>query len=137
MPEMSGFEVLARLKQDPVTADIPVVVLTSKTSAAMSSGCSPPRGAHRLEGDAVAVGQRGSPPRGAVGGGPRAGARAWLSPRGRILNVDDYVPARYARSQVLRRAGYEVIEAGTGAEALRIVAEERPIWCCSTSTCRT
>jgi signal transduction histidine kinase/CheY-like chemotaxis protein len=31
MPEMSGFEVLARLKQDPVTADIPVVVLTSKT----------------------------------------------------------------------------------------------------------
>ena len=47
-------------------------------------------------------------------------------PRGRILNVDDYVPARYARSEVLRRAGYEVIEAGTGAEALRIVAEERP-----------
>ena len=47
-------------------------------------------------------------------------------PRGRILNVDDYVPARYARSQVLRRAGYEVIEAGTGADALRIVAEERP-----------
>ena len=31
MPEMSGFEVLARLKQDPMTADIPVVVLTSKT----------------------------------------------------------------------------------------------------------
>jgi len=46
--------------------------------------------------------------------------------RGRILNVDDYVPARYARSQLLRRAGYEVIEAGTGAEALRLVAEERP-----------
>lgn len=31
MPEMSGFEVLARLKLDPMTADIPVVVLTSKT----------------------------------------------------------------------------------------------------------
>ena len=46
--------------------------------------------------------------------------------RGRILNVDDYVPARYARSQVLRRVGYEVIEAGTGAEALQMVAEERP-----------
>ena len=46
--------------------------------------------------------------------------------RGRILNVDDYVPARYARSEVLRRAGYEVVEADTGAEALRIVAEERP-----------
>jgi len=31
MPEMSGFDVLARLKEDPATMDIPVVVLTSKT----------------------------------------------------------------------------------------------------------
>ena len=31
MPEMSGFDVLARLKEDPTTMDIPVVVLTSKT----------------------------------------------------------------------------------------------------------
>jgi PAS domain S-box-containing protein len=45
---------------------------------------------------------------------------------GRVLNVDDYVPARYARTQVLQRAGFEVIEASTGADALRIVAEERP-----------
>ena len=30
MPEMSGFEVLRRLKEDPATADIPVVILTSK-----------------------------------------------------------------------------------------------------------
>ena len=31
MPEMSGFDVLERLKEDPATMDIPVVVLTSKT----------------------------------------------------------------------------------------------------------
>jgi CheY-like chemotaxis protein len=31
MPEMSGFDVLAQLKEDPTTMDIPVVVLTSKT----------------------------------------------------------------------------------------------------------
>jgi len=31
MPEMSGFEVLDRLKEDPATMEIPVVVLTSKT----------------------------------------------------------------------------------------------------------
>jgi len=31
MPEMSGYEVLDRLKSDPVTADIPVIVNTSKT----------------------------------------------------------------------------------------------------------
>ena len=30
MPEMSGFDVLDRLKEDPATMDIPVVVLTSK-----------------------------------------------------------------------------------------------------------
>ena len=30
MPEMSGFDVLAQLKQDPATMDIPVVILTSK-----------------------------------------------------------------------------------------------------------
>ena len=29
MPEMSGFDVLARQKEDPATMDIPVVVLTS------------------------------------------------------------------------------------------------------------
>jgi CheY-like chemotaxis protein len=31
MPQLSGFEVLDRLKEDPVTMDIPVVVLTSRT----------------------------------------------------------------------------------------------------------
>ena len=45
---------------------------------------------------------------------------------GRILNVDDYLPARYARTQVLQRAGFEVLEASTGAAALQIVAEQRP-----------
>ncbi|HME94586.1 MAG TPA: ATP-binding protein [Methylomirabilota bacterium] len=30
MPEMSGFDVLAQLKRDPATMDIPVVILTSK-----------------------------------------------------------------------------------------------------------
>ena len=43
---------------------------------------------------------------------------------GRILNVDDYEPGRYARTQVLRRAGFHVTEVTTGAEALRIVAAE-------------
>jgi PAS domain S-box-containing protein len=45
---------------------------------------------------------------------------------GRILNVDDYLPARYARTRVLQRAGFEVLEASTGAEALHIVVEQRP-----------
>jgi len=47
-------------------------------------------------------------------------------PRPRILNVDDYEAGRYARSQVLQRAGFEVIDASTGVEALRLATEAGP-----------
>ena len=43
-----------------------------------------------------------------------------------ILNVDDNEPLRYAKSRVLRAAGFAVIEAGTGQEALRLVRELHP-----------
>jgi signal transduction histidine kinase len=43
-----------------------------------------------------------------------------------ILNVDDYLPGRYARSRVLRDAGFNVIEAASGEEALRLVRERLP-----------
>jgi signal transduction histidine kinase/CheY-like chemotaxis protein len=43
-----------------------------------------------------------------------------------VLNVDDYQPGLYARSRVLRQAGFEVREASTGRDALRIVAEAKP-----------
>jgi signal transduction histidine kinase len=44
-----------------------------------------------------------------------------------ILNVDDYHPARYARSKVLRQAGFEVLEAATGQEALDLTEEHSPM----------
>ncbi len=43
-----------------------------------------------------------------------------------ILNVDDYGPGRYARSKVLKQAGFNVHEAATGKETLQIVAEFKP-----------
>jgi signal transduction histidine kinase len=43
-----------------------------------------------------------------------------------ILNVDDYLPGRYARTRVLREAGFNVIEAANGEEALRLVRERMP-----------
>ncbi len=43
-----------------------------------------------------------------------------------ILNVDDNPVSRYARSQVLRQAGYLVLEAGTGEEAFAVVNEAHP-----------
>ena len=45
---------------------------------------------------------------------------------GLVLVVDDNETARYGKSRILRAAGYEVIEAGTGRDALRLVAERAP-----------
>ena len=42
-----------------------------------------------------------------------------------ILNVDDHAAGRYARTRVLRNAGFEVLEATTGAEALKLAANRK------------
>ena len=44
----------------------------------------------------------------------------------RILNVDDYGPGRYARTKLLQQAGFDVVEADTGAAALRQAIQARP-----------
>ena len=43
-----------------------------------------------------------------------------------ILIVDDYPGARYLRSRILSEAGYEVMEASTGTEAIAIAGTVRP-----------
>jgi two-component system sensor histidine kinase/response regulator len=43
-----------------------------------------------------------------------------------ILNVDDYIPGRYARTKLLTQAGYRVMEAGTGRETFDVVEKQRP-----------
>jgi PAS domain S-box-containing protein len=43
-----------------------------------------------------------------------------------ILNVDDYEPGLYAKSRSLRLAGFEVYEAMTGEDALRLTYELKP-----------
>jgi signal transduction histidine kinase len=43
-----------------------------------------------------------------------------------ILNVEDNEATRYAKTRILRRAGYVVKEAESGKAALQIVAQERP-----------
>ncbi|MEP7247765.1 MAG: response regulator [Gammaproteobacteria bacterium] len=48
------------------------------------------------------------------------------SPRITILNLDDTASSRYNKSHILKQAGYTVIEASTGADALRIVREQLP-----------
>ena len=43
-----------------------------------------------------------------------------------ILNVDDDAANLYTKSRILKRAGYTVIEASTGTDALRLVRETGP-----------
>jgi two-component system, sensor histidine kinase and response regulator len=43
-----------------------------------------------------------------------------------IINVDDYGPGRYARTKLLVQAGFDVKEAATGMDALRLASELKP-----------
>src|SRR5262245_45144158 len=43
-----------------------------------------------------------------------------------ILVVDDNELARYSKARIMRDAGYEVVEAATGDDALRLVVERAP-----------
>jgi PAS domain S-box-containing protein len=49
-----------------------------------------------------------------------------LTTRETILNVDDNEPSLYAKTRILRRAGFEVLEASDGLTALRLVTAEMP-----------
>jgi len=47
-----------------------------------------------------------------------------------ILVVDDNEAGRYAKCRMLRQADFQVKEAGSGGEALQIIAAERPDLVC-------
>ena len=51
-----------------------------------------------------------------------------------ILNVDDSDGARYAKSRILMRAGFKVIEAANGADALSMALSAQP---CRTRVARS
>jgi signal transduction histidine kinase/CheY-like chemotaxis protein len=61
MPEMDGFDVLSRLKADPVTADIPVVVLTSQQLTSEEQRRLAPHAARILSKQALAESDRAEP----------------------------------------------------------------------------
>ena len=49
-----------------------------------------------------------------------------LMPQITIVNVDDYDSSREATSELLRHQGFAVVDAATGSDALRLVAEVKP-----------
>ncbi len=76
MPQMSGFEVLSRLKEDPATVDIPVVVLSSKVLTDEERRRLAPHARCILSKQALATADEGEHLRAALGPmAPREGAR--------------------------------------------------------------
>src|SRR5262245_60792690 len=59
---------------------------------------------------------------------PRAGIPAFAGEErpGRILVVDDNVGTRYQVVRILKQEGFEIFEAGSGNEALRVASIHQP-----------
>ena len=51
---------------------------------------------------------------------------AAMKPKITILNVDDFDAARYAKTRLLQNAGFDVVEAKNGVEALEMTERLRP-----------
>ncbi|MGH7871671.1 MAG: hybrid sensor histidine kinase/response regulator, partial [Candidatus Binatia bacterium] len=43
-----------------------------------------------------------------------------------VLNIDDDESGRYAKTRILQRAGYRVVDAGTGMDTFKIARQEKP-----------
>ncbi|MCJ2024735.1 hybrid sensor histidine kinase/response regulator [Methylobacterium sp. J-067] len=110
MPDVDGWAVLASLKSDPVTRDIPVVMVSFVADAALSASLGAadalpkPVDWARLKGVLDRF-------------GPGAGD---------VLVVDDDADMRGRLRAVLERDGWAVREAGDGAEALERLTESKP-----------
>ncbi len=111
MPEMSGWTTLARLKSDPLLCDIPVVMITIHDDA---------QRAYALGADDYLT--------------KPVDRRRLLDVVGRlagdlrrtVLVVDDDPSAREVATRMLRNAGFQVIQATNGAEALEQIERSSP-----------
>ena len=110
MPEVDGWTVLATLKGDKATRDIPVVMVSFVADAALSASLG--------AADAVPKPVDWARLKGVL---DRLGAGA-----GDVLVVDDDADMRERLRTVLERNGWSVREAGDGAEALDKVREAPP-----------
>ena len=115
MPGMDGWEVLRTLKEDPATADIPVIITSIMDQKRMgyalgvSGYLTKPIGCDRLSA-LLRRYRRSDPP----------------APLGRILVVDDDARSRDVISRVLARDGWTACQAENGSVALAQVREAVP-----------
>ena len=139
LPDMTGFELLERIEQEPALQDLPVIVFTGKELTADES--------QRLRKAAKAVVIKGveSPERlldetslflhRVIADLPPAKQKMVQSlhesdhalKQKRVLVVDDDVRNIFALSSVLERHGMQVLTAGTGQEAIEKVGHDTDI----------
>lgn len=110
LPDVDGREVLKRLKAEPATADIPVVMLTVVAD----------------DGSAFDLGAAGYLTKPIDERELLDAARLAFSRRGRILVVEDDVDTVEMMRLALRRVGYNVDIAAEGYEALSLARRWRP-----------
>jgi len=102
MPEMDGWSVLSKLKQDEATTEIPVVMVSFVADPGMSE----------------ALGAADALPKPVDWGKLERLMEKLRGPAGRALVVDDDPDMRERLRAVLERSGWLVTEASNGAEAL-------------------
>jgi len=118
LPDGDGVDFLHELRADPRSALLPVLMLSSEAEVAdRIRGLQ--QGANDYVGKPYDTAFVTARIRDLVAPGSNGGSSL-------VLVVDDSVTFREALAAEVARAGYEVITAATGAEALRIAAARRP-----------
>jgi len=115
LPDMDGWEVLYRLKREPATQGIPVVVVSAQE-----------RGELGLSLGAMDWLVKPVDPQRLLAALRRCRALGAIRRPLRILAVDDEPVVLEALEALLTREGHEVLRAEDGEEALRRAAAERP-----------
>jgi signal transduction histidine kinase/CheY-like chemotaxis protein/GGDEF domain-containing protein len=114
MPEIDGLRLAGILRHDPDTRRIPVLAVSSpeERDRAFRAGVSAFLGKPFEAGQFVAL--------------TESLIRGERAVRRKVLVVDDDTAVRSVCAEVLGAIGYEVLEAGTCADAKRIIQEGRP-----------
>jgi signal transduction histidine kinase/DNA-binding response OmpR family regulator/CHASE3 domain sensor protein len=143
MPEMNGWQILQQLKSDPVTAGIPVIMLTvvSDRSAGYVLGASEylikpverpvllktlDRLAQRRIAQVQAVTLNGDGSSNQIIEENRTPNGSVPQERAYILVIDDDPDVRMLLEDTMVEAGYQVKTAAGGQEGLKLAQEERP-----------
>ncbi len=118
MPRLDGFGLCAQLKNDPVTRSIPVIILSSlDTDRDVEQGFNVGAAAYVSKSEAQALLNETI---------ERVLEKSKFHHSRLVLVVDDSLNIRQRVTQALEEAGFQVMEAEDGKQALKRIAERRP-----------